>query len=61
MLSPGGTGQGALIHDPTVTIVGSTWHMYYTGTDGVDGNGHIIIDISCNKCRRGSWTKTGAG
>jgi len=60
MLSPGGTGQGALIHDPTVTIVGSTWHMYYTGTDGVDGNGHYNNKIFHATSADGvSWTKQG--
>jgi len=60
LLSPGGTGQSALIHDPTVTIVGSTWHMYYTGTDGVDGNGHYNNKIFHATSSDGvSWTKQG--
>jgi predicted GH43/DUF377 family glycosyl hydrolase len=60
LLSPGGAGQGALIHDPTVAIVGGTWHIYYTGTDGPDGNGHYNNRIFRATSSDGvSWTKQG--
>lgn len=60
LLSPGGSGESALIHDPTVTIVGSTWNMYYTGTDGPDANGHYNNQIFHATSSDGvNWTKQG--
>jgi len=42
MLSPGGTGQGALIHDPTVYYCRKYLAYVLHRDDGVDGTGIII-------------------
>lgn len=58
LLSPGGTGQGALIHDPTVAIDSTgTWQMYYTGTDNLNGTGNSIFHASSSDGVH--WTKYG--
>ncbi|MHB9011266.1 MAG: discoidin domain-containing protein [Ignavibacteriaceae bacterium] len=58
MLSPGGTGQSALIHDPTVAIdTNSVWQMFYTGTDNLNGTGNQIFHA--NSSDGVNWTKQG--
>lgn len=60
LLVPGGVGQSALIHDPTVTIVNGVWQMFYTGTDGPDANQHYNNRIFHATSNDGvTWKKEG--
>jgi len=57
---PDWSGEGRLIHDPAVIIVGSTWHMYYTGTDGPDENGYYDNKVFHATSSNGvNWTRQG--